>query len=203
MGPLHLLAGLSLATAAYFAFRKPKPPAWIPSDAIAIDMAIADLGGDASTEDIVQMAYSLAHPTATNPPSGVDLAVWGWITKVVQARLARGLEKVDPPKIPPKIDGSAEKVLAWIASMSGEQAFNARNLLGPPRYDPLAAGAMALNDVITRAALTTIRMFIEAKIASSKMDALALYSKAKSSVGAGNVSTLKKIMEESVGAPSY
>ena len=172
-----------------------------PAEHVAIDMAIAQLGGEASTVDLAQMAYALAYPQAPFPPTGKYGEIWNRIVEVIQARLARFEGPVVPPSTAADLDDSSENVSAWLAGLSPEEEVGAREAIGAVLWDPLVGAARAHNDIATRAALLNLKNAIEAQIKESKLAALNTYGSLKSALGDEKLKAFIEIMDDTVGRP--
>lgn len=172
-------------------------PALPPSEAAAVSAAVEQLGPDAATAEIAQLAFVTAYP-------GQPMADPAWASIVTQVETALGRPLV-PIKIPSGVadssDEAAELVADWLSSLREEQRASARQTIGAPLWDALVSSSMSGDDIATRGALLAIKLAVEAKVHDSKLGALATYASLQSSLGDDKLEEFMEILDDTVGRP--
>lgn len=105
-----------------------------PTEDDAVDMAIAQLGPQATTSDLAAAAFALSH---RGEP--ISDASWSSVVSKVASKTGR-------PSIPLKLPSAAvdvgvdADVADWIATLSESQSQALRVVVGPVAFDELASG---------------------------------------------------------------
>lgn len=171
----------------------------VPDEGNAIDDAIAQLGKEAPTSSIAQVAYAMAYPEGPHPPVGDYLLVWHRIVTTIQERLARGDGEVPAPTTPADVDDTSERAATWLTSLTDAQRAEVRDTIGAALFDPLVRSAQSKDDLSSRAALGNIKSAIEQVAAESKFSAFAMYSRLNSALGDELLGEFKQILEDTAG----
>lgn len=171
-------------------------PAAPPSEEAAVAAAIEQLGPDAPTAQISQLAFSTAYPGQT--PAEPE---WASIVTQVETVLGRPLVPIKIPSGPAFEDEAAELVTDWMGSLSDAQRSAVQQAVGAALWDPLVASAAGGDDVATRGALLAIKLAIEAQAQDSKISALATYASLQSNLGDDKLQEFLEILDDTVGRP--
>lgn len=168
-----------------------------PSDAEAVAAAVQQLGNDAPTSEISQLAFAAAYPGRS-----VEDPQWSNIVKQVETALGRPLVPIKiPSSSDPSSDDAAELVSDWMSSLLPGQVSSARDAVGVALWDPLVFAATNGDDVSTRGALLAIKLAIQTQAHGSKLAALSTYASLQSSLGDDKLEEFIEILDDTVGRP--
>lgn len=172
----------------------------VPDEGKAIDDAIAQLGEQAPTSSIAQVAYAMAYPEGPHPPAADYAAVWNRIVAAIEERLGRrGEGAVPAPTTPADVDDTSERTATWLASLTDAQKAEVRDTIGAALFDPLVRAAQSKDDLSARAALGNIKAAIEEIAAESKFSAFAMYSRLNSALGEEKLREFRSLLEDTAG----
>lgn len=178
----------------------PSPPT--PSEDEAVNLAMEQLGSEASTLELVQFAYRIAYPEGPIPPSEPYQRAWDSIGSKVLAATGRPPNIVVPPVGPTDTDDSAERVAAWLDDLTNTQRAEAREIIGRELWDPLETSARANDDLGTKAGLLAIKRTVENLVEKNKLSALSLYNGLNGALGEEKLNAFFQILDDTVGAPN-